>query len=123
MIPLATRRAAERRQLEAKVTAYPSPVRFRTHALNVLLFDPAKAREMKVGGFGANWSGDCYLVLPLTDTKPPESETELIDIQDWSGSTHAYMVTVVTPLFAENCYRLSLRPRSMKAQRSPAPGA
>lgn len=123
MIPLHTRRMAERRLIEAKIAATPSPTRFRTHALNVLLFDPAKSRELKIGGFGANWSGDCYIALPLSDTKPPESEKEIIEIQDWSGVTHGYTVTVVTPLLALNCYRLSLRPRSMKPQRSATPGA
>ncbi len=124
MIPLDTRRAAERKVVEAKINATPSPARFRTHALPVLMFDPVKARELRIAGFGADWSGDCYLALPLTDRKPPESEKEIVEVQDWSGQTHIYTVKTVQPLLADNCYRLSLRPRSARqSPRGAAPGS
>lgn len=114
MIPFAAKRAAERIRLEALIASDPSPARFRTHSLNVLALESAKARELKIGGFGADWSGDCYVALPLSDQKPPESEKEDIEVTDYSGQTHRYRVRTVTPLKGLNCYRLALRPLSAK---------
>ncbi len=124
MIPLTVRRQAERRLLEAKIAAHPSPARFRTYQFNVLLADPPKARELKAAGFGASWTGDCYLVLPVGDAVAPASETETITVQDWSGVTQSYTLTAVTPLLGLGCFRCGLRPRKVgAAARGAQPGA
>ena len=121
MIPLLTRRTAERRLLLAKIAATPSPARVRAHALDVLFSEPAKAREMKLAGYGASFTAEARIALPPGE-KPPESEKDSIDIQDFSGQTHSYTLTTVTPLLGLDCYTLGLRPRSTTQTRSAAPG-
>lgn len=119
MIPLEIRRQAERRRIEALIAATPSPARFRQRTLEVCLADPTKARTLALGGFNAGYSAEIWLVLPVEDAKPPESEKETIEVQDMSGQTHTYTVAMVTPLLGTGCFKLALRARS--ARQSPRP--
>lgn len=121
MIPLTTRRLAERRLLVAKIAATPSPARFRALAFDVLLSEPAKAREMKLAGYQTDFRGEARVVLPL-GSKPPEPEKEWIEIADYSGVTHRYDLSIVTPLLGQDCYTLALRARNTKPTRGAAPG-
>lgn len=121
MIPLDIRREAERRLILAKIAATPSPARFRRSSFSVLFAEPAKAREMKLAGYGASYTGQVTVALPLGE-KPPESEKDTIDVQDYSGATHTYTVATVTPLLGRGCYQLGLRARTAKQARTATPG-
>lgn len=121
MISLLTRRTAERRLVVAKIAATPSAARFRKLALDVLFGEPAKAREMKLAGYGAAYTAEATLALPL-GTAPPESEKDTIDVQDFSGQTHTYTVATVKPLLALDCYTLGVRARTARTTRSAVPG-
>lgn len=121
MIPLATRRLAERRLLVAKIAATPSAARFRTGTLDVLFSEPQKAREMRLAGYGASYSAEARVALDL-GAKPPEASKEIIDITDYSGATLSYTITTVTPLLGQDCYTLALTARSTRPPRSAVPG-
>lgn len=120
MITLDAQRATDRRRLEAYVAARPSPARFRKFAPTVRTTEPAKAREMRQGGFTPDVSMVATLVLPIGVPRPQEGK-EIIEIQDMSGDYCTYDIRKVTPLLGYCCFQLDLAARAGKTSRTPPP--
>lgn len=117
MIPPAITRLADRRKWLLWIAAQPSPARFlRTAAnggeitLSVRTSEPAKSREMRLGGFIPTVELQCWVVLPIGALRP-SPEKEFIAIVDLDQEYRTYAIEKATALLGTGCYQLLLKSR------------
>lgn len=104
-----TVRAAERIRIANTIAADPCPAKFRLLTpFNVRLFEPAKTRDLRLGGFTLAGVGEVAMVALPLGTARPEPTTETISIVDYSGQWLAYDIKSVEALRGTDCYNLGL---------------